>query len=85
VHAYRLSSRFIVARLIWIGYSRRNIAEVAGNRQLAMENTLLVSLLRDLVLQNRSRSKLMDELKGIKASILALLSIALGYFLGPLN
>jgi GT2 family glycosyltransferase len=85
VYAYRLSSRFIVARSSWIGYSRRNIAEVAGNQQLAIENTLLVSLLRDLVLQNRSRSKLMDELKGTKVSILALYSMALGYFLGPLN
>jgi GT2 family glycosyltransferase len=84
VYAYRLSSRFIVARSSWIGYSRRNIKKIAGNQQPAIENTLLVSLLRDLVLQNRSRSKLMDELKGTKVSILALFSMALGYFLGPL-
>jgi GT2 family glycosyltransferase len=84
VYAYRLSSRFIVARSSWIGYSRRNIAKMAGNRQLAMENSLLVSLLRSLVLENRNQSRLIDELKGTKVGILALFSMALGYFLGPL-
>jgi hypothetical protein len=81
VYSQKPSSRFIVARSSWIGHSRRNIAEVAGNRQLGIEISLLVSLLRDLVLRNRSRSKLTDELKGIKISIFALLSMALGYFL----
>jgi len=85
VYSYRLSSRFIVARSSWIGYSRRNIAKVAGNRQMAIENSLLVSLLRDLVLQNRNRPKLTDELKRTKASILVLFSMALGYFLVSLT
>jgi glycosyltransferase involved in cell wall biosynthesis len=85
VYAYRLSTKFIVARSSWIGYSRRNIAKMAGNRQLVMENSLLVSLLRSLVLHNKNPSKLTDEMRGTKASILALFSIALGYFLGPLT
>jgi GT2 family glycosyltransferase len=85
VYAYRLSSKFIVARSSWIGYSRRNIAKIAGNQQMATENSLLVSLLRSIVLQNRNQPKLTDELKRTKVSILALFSIALGYFLGPLT
>jgi glycosyltransferase involved in cell wall biosynthesis len=85
VYSYRLSSRFIVARSSWIGYSRRNIAKVAGNRQLTIENSLLVSLLRSLLLQNRNRPNLTGELKKTKVSILALFSIALGYFMGPLT
>jgi GT2 family glycosyltransferase len=85
VYAYRLSSRFIISRSSWIGYSRRNIVKIAGNRQLAKENSLLVSLLRSLVLQNRNQPKLTGELKRTKVSILALFSIALGYFLGPLT
>jgi GT2 family glycosyltransferase len=84
VYAYRLSSRFIVARSSWIGYSRRNIAKVVGNQQLATENSLLISLLRGLVLQNRNQSKLTDELKRTMISILVLFSMALGYFLGQL-
>jgi len=85
VYSYRLSSRFIILRSSWIGYSRRNIAKVAGNRQMAIENSLLVSLLRSLLLQNRNRPKLTGELKKTKVSILALFSIVLGYFMGPLT
>jgi len=84
VYSYRLSSRFIVSRSSYIGYSRRNIAKVAGNRQLTIENSLLVSLLRSLLLQNRNRPNLTGELKKTKVSILVLFSIALGYFLGQL-
>jgi GT2 family glycosyltransferase len=85
VYAYRLSSRFIVARSSWIGYSRRNIAKAEGNQQLVMEYSLLVSLLQSLVLQNKDSSNLKDELKRTKISILALLSMSLGYILGPLT
>jgi GT2 family glycosyltransferase len=85
VYSYRLSSRFIVSRSSWIGYSRRNIAKITGRGHLAMENSLLVSLLHSLVLENHNQSKLIDELRGTKVSILALFSMALGYFLGPLT
>jgi GT2 family glycosyltransferase len=85
VYAYRLSSKFIVARSSWIGYSRRNIAKIAGNQQMATENSLLVSLLRSLVLENWNQSKLTDELKRTKINILVLFSMALGYFLGLLT
>jgi hypothetical protein len=52
---------------------------------MAMENSLLVSLLRSLVLENWNQSKLTDELKRTKISILVLFSMALGYFLGLLT
>ena len=84
VYAYRLSTKFIVERSSWIGYSRRNIGKMTGKGQLAMENSLLVSLLHSLVLENRNQSNLIDKLKGTKVSILALFSMTLGYFLGPL-
>jgi GT2 family glycosyltransferase len=83
VYAYRLSSRFIVARSSWIGYSRRNIAKEVGNQQMSLENSLLVPLLCSLLQKTRYRSKLMDELRKTKVSILVLFSMALGYFLRP--
>jgi len=80
-YAYWLPSRFIVARSSWIGYSRRNIAKMTGKGQLGIGTSLLVSLLRSLVPQNQNQSRLTDELKGTTVSILALFSMALGYFL----
>jgi hypothetical protein len=44
---------------------------MTGNRQLTIENSLLVSLLRSLMLENRNQSKLIDGLKRTKVSILA--------------
>jgi len=70
-HVYRLSNGLIIARSSWTGYSRRNIAKMTGNRQLTIENSLLVSLLRSLMLENRNQSKLIDGLKRTKVSILA--------------
>jgi hypothetical protein len=70
-HVYSLFNGLIITRSSWIGYSRRNIAKMARNRQLTMENSLLVSMLRSLVLENCNQSKLTDGPKRTKVSILA--------------
>jgi GT2 family glycosyltransferase len=85
VYAYRLSSRFIVARSSWIGYSRRNIAKEVGNKQMSLENSLLVPLLCSMLQKTRYRPKLMDELRKTKVSILVLFSISLGYLSATLS
>ncbi len=53
VYSYRLSTRFIIARSSWIGYSRRNIARNGGSKQLETENLLVTSLLKTLSQVNR--------------------------------
>ena len=83
VYAYRLSPRFIIARSSWIGYSRRNIARIAGSEQLTAENLLLVSLFSAMFKPNQ-RVYTRNILRRTNAIFLAAFSLALGYLLRAL-
>ena len=83
VYSYRLSTRFIITRSSWIGYSRRTILEMAGRQELAKENSLLISLLRGLLKPDHHRLQLYGELQSVKVIILALFSLSFGYLVGP--
>ena len=83
VYAYRLSTRFIIARSSWIGHSRRNIAKIDGNDQLATENTLLVSLFRALFQVDQYTCRY-SFLRRINTIILSTFSLTLGYLFGAL-
>jgi GT2 family glycosyltransferase len=84
VYAYRLSSRFIVARSSWIGYSRRNFSRFATRGEFSTENHVLISLFISPFRTERSRHGFQVHLKFIRTFILTTFSLTLGFLIGPL-
>lgn len=82
-YAYRLSTKSIIARSSWMGYSRRNIAKTEGSEQLATENLLLVSLFGALF-QTNQYTHPGNTSRRTTAIILAAFALACGYFFGTL-
>jgi len=84
VYAYRLSSRFIVARSSWIGYSRRNLSRFATRGEFSTENHVLISLFISPFRTKRSCRGFQANLKFIRAFVLTTFSLTLGFLIGPL-
>lgn len=83
VYAYRLSTRFIIARSSWIGYSRRNIAKISGSRKLATEKLLVAPIFKALF-QVDQYSHPGHISKRITTIILAAFALVCGYVFGAL-
>jgi|GEM_PF-5643869 glycosyltransferase involved in cell wall biosynthesis len=85
VYPYRLRSRFIIERSIWIGHSRHAIKRNSHlDEGFSFERSILIGMLKALFRTGRlsSRSDLVAYVKRVEVIIMSLLAAAVGYALG---
>ena len=86
IHMYRLTTRYIVERALWIGRTRALLRNEPSDSSISQELVLLRAILWGMVSQPfHSRESLLCYIKRLRVTLLAVSAVAIGYLVAMMG